>query len=229
MFKLDVNKEDIARYLGYKGKVLDEEIEKAVDLAVVQLREIATPKVIYRLFALKKKEEQIEVEGTTLVLEGQSIRRLLKACDQCFLLAVTLGQAVDERIRCGQVQRENLSQSVILDVCASSMVEEICNQVNEKLEKEWLAKGSYLTDRFSPGYGDLPLEVQQPFCQVLDTPRQIGLQVMRSGLMVPSKSITAIIGIANERQEKVFRGCKNCVKKKDCTYGCSNKQMTREG
>ena len=50
--------------------------------------------------------------------------------------------------------------------------------------------------RDSPGYGDFPLEAQREILVILDTPRKIGVSLTDSLLMVPSKSVSAVIGVA---------------------------------
>ena len=52
----------------------------------------------------------------------------------------------------------------------------------------------FFKPRFSPGYGDLSLEVQKEIFSLLDCPRKIGVSLGDSLLMTPSKSVTAIIG-----------------------------------
>jgi cobalamin-dependent methionine synthase I len=52
-----------------------------------------------------------------------------------------------------------------------------------------------LRPRFSPGYGDLPLELQTNLFKVLDCQHFIGLTLNDSMLMSPSKSVTAIVGL----------------------------------
>ncbi len=220
MFKLEINKKDVARYLGYKEASLDKETENDIDIAHEKLKKIVVPKTIYRVFNIQKQNNGIYLEGTNMILEGNSISNLLKQCDSCILLAVTLGQGVDLEIRRAEVRAHQLNHSLILDMCASSMVEELCNEINEELKDIWLKKGKYLTDRFSPGYGDLVIDIQKQFCQVLDTTKQIGLHVIDSGLMVPRKSITAIIGVADKQQPIRQAGCENCNLNGTCTYRC---------
>ena len=55
--------------------------------------------------------------------------------------------------------------------------------------------------RYSPGYGDLPLELQREIIRVLDCGRTIGITLTESLLMQPSKSVTAVIGM--KEREKV--------------------------
>ena len=68
------------------------------------------------------------------------------------------------------------------------------------IEGKWAIVSDYipgktLAARFSPGYGDLPLEFQREIFRALDVPRRIGVSLGSSCLMSPSKSVTAIVGI----------------------------------
>lgn len=222
MYELRINVEDVSKYLGFVNKEVDEETLSDIERLTKVLQEHALPKVEYRVFKIEKNipledgTTGIKVMGTNLMFRGKAIRDLLLDCEECILLAVTLGQQVDTLIR--KTQMLSLNDGVIMDFCASSMTEEFCNQVDDGLKEEWKAKGLFFTDRFSPGYGDLPLDIQGTFCNVLDASRRMGLNVSSSGLMVPRKSITAIIGIAPTMQKMKIKGCKYCDFRKDCEY-----------
>lgn len=216
MYELDISYEEVGRYLGIKEGQLEEETRLEIEDAVIHLKSYVDYKVEYKVFEILREKEYIGLKGTNLKLEGQAIRKLLEDSEQCILLAVTLGQRVDTLLRTLQVT--NLSQAVIMDFCASSMVEHLCNQANDELKELWLGKKLYLTDRFSPGYGDLPLDVQKPLCEVLDTSRKMGLHVTGSGIMIPRKSITGMIGISKNKQKMKIKGCKYCDFYKECTY-----------
>ena len=64
-----------------------------------------------------------------------------------------------------------------------------------------------MTPRFSPGYGDLPIELQRDFLTLLDASRKIGLTATESSMLVPSKSITALIGIRSDQKEITYHPC----------------------
>lgn len=74
----------------------------------------------------------------------------------------------------------------------------------------------FLTDRFSPGYGDLPLKHQPDVLRLLEAQKRLGINLTSSGLMIPRKSVTAIMGISRERQKKRFKGCEVCSRFMDC-------------
>lgn len=216
MFELKINFDEVVRYLGMKADNVDDTTAQDISKVVKLLIDQADYKVEYKIFSIEKKTDGAAVIGTNLVLTGKAIASLLKDCDKCILLAVTLGQNVDALLRKLQITR--LSQAVIADFCASSMVEDLCNQFNDELKASYNDQGLFLTDRFSAGYGDLPLTIQKDFCEVLSTQKTMGLAVTSSGLMIPRKSITAIIGIAKTPQKMKISGCKYCDFYKDCEY-----------
>ena len=117
-------------------------------------------------------------------------------------------------LRAGQAR--SMARAAMLDACGSAWVEAGCDEA----EKEIAARfpGLHLTDRFSPGYGDLPLAMQKDICAVLDAPRRLGVQVTDSFLMNPSKSVTAVVGLSDRAQPARVRGCGCCILRENCQY-----------
>ncbi len=209
---LRLNLAQVARYLGYGGKPLDGELLAEIDSVEAQLRAVATPRVIHRAFSL----EGTSLQGTTLRLEGDDIAQLLQTSHGCLLFALTLGRGVDQLLQTLQIQ--NLSRAVVLDACASSMIECLCQDIDKAFRQHYQAEGAFLTMRFSPGYGDLPLHTQDAFCALLETPKTIGLTAARTHLLNPSKSITAMVGISHTPQAHTRTTCSYCALSGQCHY-----------
>ena len=76
-------------------------------------------------------------------------------------------------------------------------IEALCDEFCRDMERELALLGFCTTKRFSPGYSDLPLEIQRDIFRVLGCEKRIGLMLNESLLMSPSKSVTAIVGIRN--------------------------------
>ena len=76
--------------------------------------------------------------------------------------------------------------------------------------------GRFLTDRFSPGYGDLPLSLQADFLRATDAGRKLGITVNDSFLMTPCKTVTAVIGLSERPQPARVRGCAHCNLRESC-------------
>ena len=106
--------------------------------------------------------------------------------------------------------------AVVLDSMASVAIEQVCRKVDALIAESLPEK--FLTFRYSPGYGDYPIELQKTFLTLLDAPRKIGLSVSESCLLIPAKSVTAIAGISDKPIEKKRRGCAVCSLRETCRY-----------
>ena len=211
----EVRRNEVLLYLGYKGGEVPPEIEAAIARCSAELLKTARPRTIWRLF---DPEEDFHLRGTAFTPGGQDVRKLLRGCRQVILMAATLGAETDRLIARREVT--DMADAVILDCCANSAIEVVCDQLCEDLAAE--SAPLYLTDRFSPGYGDMPLAQQPDFCAVLNTARTIGLTVARSGLMTPLKSVTALIGLSPVPQTMRARGCAFCSRFENCAFRKDN-------
>ena len=70
------------------------------------------------------------------------------------------------------------------------------------------------TARLCPGYGDIPLALNEPLGAALSLPR-IGLYVKAGGALSPQKSMIGLIGIGDVGQPK---SCGSCIRSNDCEY-----------
>ena len=86
-----------------------------------------------------------------------------------------------------------------MSAIGSQQVEGACDRLCDLLAAEYPEK--QLVTRYSPGYGDLPLEIQKDVFRALDCERSIGVTLTESLLMQPSKSVTAVIGMKERDAE----------------------------
>ena len=103
------------------------------------------------------------------------------------------------------------AKALFFQAIGAERIESLCDTFCAELKEN----GLQLRPRFSPGYGDLPLDLQKDLFRVLDCSRKIGLTLNESLLMSPSKSVTAIIGIGGRAEEQ--NKCGTC-QKTDCAY-----------
>ena len=172
----------------------------------------APPRWRWRLFSLAHTPEGPCLPELGLRLPGRTAELLLGECSRAVLLACTLGAAFDARLRA--VQARDMAKAVLLDGCGSAWVEAGCDEAEGELSER--LPGRFLTDRFSPGYGDLPLSLQPTLCGALDTQRTLGLYVTDSLLLNPAKSVTAVLGVADRPQMARVRGCRHCAMNRTC-------------
>ena len=211
-----LNREEILRYLGYKDSGVTERMEQLLNRCEAETLKILQSKYIYRRFPVEKGSDGIRIPGTALVLFGNDIQEHLKNCNEIFLLGATAGVELDKRIRRYMVTEPDVG--VVMDSCGIQAVEQIADLAEKEMEQEVSAEGCHLTWRFSPGDGDLPLETQRELVRVLDTHRKIGVSLTESCLMVPSKSVTAILGISNTKRDVRKNKCNFCNNRERCAF-----------
>ena len=154
----------------------------------------------------------MHLSGSGVTLTGKTAQTMLAQCHQAALLCCTLGGEFEALLR--RTQARDMAQAAILDACGSAYVESGCDAAQEELAQRF--PSLYLTDRFSPGYGDLPLSLQPAICSVLDTQRRLGVQTTQHFLLNPGKSVTAIIGLSDRPQMARVRGCAYCSMQETC-------------
>ncbi|MBO6016943.1 MAG: hypothetical protein J6P42_02795 [Oscillospiraceae bacterium] len=207
----EISRQETLRYLGYPGGPLPDGIPEQLEAAERELFRCAVPRVIWRLF---DRDADGSLTGTGFTPAGADIREFLKDCDRVILMAATLGMEVENLLR--RTQARDMAQALMLDAAASAAVENVCDNLCADLAETFAPR--CLTDRFSPGYGDLPLSQQRDLFRLLDVTRRIGVSLSESGLMVPQKSVTALIGVSDRPQRKRSGGCETCTMSADCAY-----------
>ena len=208
--KLDIM--EALRYLG-AGSSPPEVLRRDMEQIADQLTAAVRPRYAYRVFSTVHEERGVLLREAGILLTGRSAARMLAQCDQAVSLICTLGAGFETMLRAEQAR--DMARAVMLDACGSAWVESGCNAAEEELAARF--PGRYLTDRFSPGYGDLPLSLQPGLCAVLDAERRVGIHVTSSFLMNPGKSVTAVIGLSDRPQQARIRGCAYCSMRETCT------------
>lgn len=209
--KLDIA--EPLRWLGVRGEPDGALLAEVTGLADRLTRTI-TPRWVWRMFHVKRTFDREELEGAGLALTGETARKMLADCDRAVLLACTLGAGFVAMLRAEQAR--SMARAALLDACGSAWAEAGCDGAEREIAARF--PGLFLTDRFSPGYGDLPLELQRSICAALDAGRRLGVQVTDSLMMNPAKSVTAVIGLSDRPQPARIRGCGFCKLRESCQY-----------
>lgn len=192
--KIDI--QEVLRYLGYNNQIIDNSTAENIEECLLEIQQLTEGEYTYKFFELQKAEEKIALLQTNLAFHSADIQAHLAKSTKCILLAATLGLAVEQRIYF--YSRLNLTKAVILDACASAFIEALCDEVEKEIQVLTQKEGYYLTTRYSPGYGDFSLEVQPQIISVLDAYHKIGLSATENYLLLPRKSVTALIGLQKE-------------------------------
>lgn len=163
-------------------------VEKEAEQAQRLVDDLIRPAAAAVVFDIKRDGEKLFVADTEL--EGKNIKKLLAPCNKCVVMAITVGFELDMKI--AALGSASPALSLLADAAASSAVEDACDACCESIESEL---GVKLTPRFSPGYGDLPMNIQPALLTLTNARRDLGLTVGSGCMLSPIKSVTAIAGI----------------------------------
>ena len=211
---------EVFRYAGIPVKEissLDDETKKLAEAAVEKIRSVMNPRACYVRFDVKIKNNNSLFDATSqpagisndnitsntrpvitfskYKIESKDLAANLKDCNSIYLFAATLGSAVDKEIQ--KASRINPALAVMLQAAGAMFIESYCDTLQNELLEEEKKDCNEFVPRYSPGYGDVPLENQKIFFEVLQCEKNLGLTLTSSLLMMPEKSVTAFIGIKN--------------------------------
>lgn len=210
----DIDRREVLRYLGYRGKEGDPQTQALVEACLKELGAVCQPRHLTRVFPLVRGEEGALDLGAFRTV-SRNLSHNLKDCEQVILFAATLGTGADHLIR--KYERLQMSRAVVMQAASAAMIEEYCDQVCTRIRQEQEEAGWYTRPRFSPGYGDFPLSCQSSLLGALEAGKRIGIKLTDSLLMMPSKSVSAVMGLSRKPHRCDVKGCEACAKT-DCAY-----------
>lgn len=199
-----LNRNEAVRYLGGAGIRLNYRMDVLMDECEKAVLEKASPKYLY----VEKDLPCPQIMG------GKDIESHLNGCEKAIVMCATVGSEVDKLIRISQIS--DMARAVVMDSLASVAVEQVCNAFDKIIAEKY--RDYNMTFRFSPGYGDYPIELQKIILQMLDAPKKIGLCTNDNFLLTPTKSVTAVLGLSKNPIERKKRGCAICNMRETCKF-----------
>lgn len=210
-----INQNETIRYLGYGNHTPDENIMAIMDECEKMLTERINPAYVYKIFDLEYTPEgNIRPAGTSITFFGNDIREHLKESSKILMMCATLTQETDRMIRLAGITDK--AKSLVLDAMSCAAIEQVCDRVCSEIHAAY--PQYYQTKRFSPGYGDFPLETQEEFLRVLDASKRIGVTLTQGNLMIPMKTVTAVAGLSENELPEKKTGCCCCSRNKTCKF-----------
>lgn len=192
-------REQALAFLGHTDQEVGDTLARRIDEACSMVTGDARPSFAVRTLAPAE---------AGFLLEGADIARHLEGAIEVSLFVVTLGLGIDRRLRL-LGSTDPLGQ-VVYDATASAAVERLADGVEAWLRARMRGRGLHPSWRFSPGYGDLPLAVQPRLLAAVDAWRLCGVHLTDSYLMVPTKSVSAIVGAHERPQPGIADSCAIC-------------------
>lgn len=218
---LTLSADDVLRAQGGDPASIRARRPQFVEIAEQALAEgvpLLQPAVLYQRLAVKSLiHERILLDGGG-VLSGPLVGRHLAASSQVAVVACTVGPELEKRAAAAMAS--GWAHGLALDGVGSAAAEALAEAACHTLEEQAAQEGLKTTTPINPGLVGWPVpEGQQQIFGLLDT-LAIGLTLLPTGLMLPQKSVSLVIGLgANVVSEGV--PCDYCGMRERCRYRSS--------
>jgi cobalamin-dependent methionine synthase I len=187
---------EVVRRMGYPDTRHEgiAQIQGLLDQEMVRAKQLFHPKGMYRMLSVEKRNtDSIYFKEVEFSIHSQKVCRMLRGSDPVVLLMVTIGSDLEKEVE-SLFSEGEATRGFILDAIGSETADAVADKLHWEVLSGLAKKNGYtVTPRFSPGYGDWPLQVQHKLIQVCGGER-IGISVTPSSLMIPRKSVSAVLG-----------------------------------
>lgn len=220
-----LDRKEVLRYLGYRGQEVTPELDARLDAAIASCLAIGRARASIAVYDVAGREElpdgtpQVTLADTALTLVGTSMQRHMRGARKVGVLAVTIGMGVERELK--RLSLTDRLGQVLFDAAATTMVERAADAAEATLVGMAAREGLYTNFRFSPGYGDMPMQTQHVLLDALDA-RRLGITLSPTLLMTPTKSVTAVVGMFDAPQPSTHASCADC----SCRAFCNLRAAT---
>ena len=187
----EICRREILRYAGCRASDSNQETEALLEQCLAEVRSALTYSVCWLELPCTVRGE--ECDFGEFSVHSASLAANLAPCRAVILFAATVGIALDRLIL--RHSRLSPAKALLFQAIGAERIEALCDAFCAELAEQ---QNGTLRPRFSPGYGDLPLELQREVFRLLDCPKHIGLSLSDRLLMSPTKSVTAFVGIVDQ-------------------------------
>ncbi len=190
-----VNKREILRYMSCEKATA--ETEKLLDKCISESETAFSFRVVYTELVIEREKNMILLGG--MKIHSRDLAKNLTDCNKALVFAATVGLGIDRLIL--KYSHTSPAFALCLQAIGAERIESLCELFCLEMKDKYSEQNMLLRPRFSPGYGDLPLELQRDIFSLLECEKRLGITLNDSLLISPTKSVTAIIGIKEKQYE----------------------------
>lgn len=175
------DRKEILRYAGVRTGALEasSELSQVLELLESCLAELEgrlACRVCFREFPIRDLGDCLDL-GFAQV-SSRALQKNLKDCDGILLFGATIGLELDRLI--AKYGRIAPAKAFLFQAIGAERIESLCDTFCQEIKMQKELLGQFVVPRFSPGYGDLPLELQREIFRALECPKHIGLTLNAS-------------------------------------------------
>jgi hypothetical protein len=191
----------VIRRMGYPDSEHEgfDQIKTLMDEVLIRAKTLFSPKAVYRMLRVGERASNALVfKDTDFIIRSGKVCHMLRNSDPVILFMATIGPGLEKVVDTLFAGGEP-TKGFILDAIGSETADAVADKLHWEIFSI-LARdaGFRVTPRFSPGYGDWPVTVQEEFLKVCGG-GEIGISTTSSSLMIPRKSVSAVLGWVKDK------------------------------
>lgn len=160
--------------------------------AAAEARILSSPRAIWQVYPYEAEGATINAHSP-LILHGESVKNHLSLAIYAVLLTVTIGSLLENEVA-KYFSKGEYTKGFLIDAAGTTAVEAAADQAARIIIEDGTKLGCLATTRFSPGYGDFDVLIQSSILDLANA-QEIEVSATASGMLIPRKSITALIGL----------------------------------
>ncbi len=220
-FSLSLEVVDILRGQGIDpGRARPALFATAQDV-LAEAQPLLAPAALYTVLPVRDLQHQRVALDNGAVFEGPLVVRALAGATETALAVCTVGPALEERMD-ALFAAGDAVRAMALDGAGTAALGEVSGMVVARLRAEASAHGLGSGMRASPGQEGWPIEQQRVFFGLIPA-QEIGVQLTKSCLMLPRKTVSFVVGLGPEMRPDAVT-CDFCSKRERCPWRMTNEQ-----
>jgi hypothetical protein len=192
---------EVLKRMGYPSASFEpaEPVKSVLREALDEARSLMRPAASIRVLRIASNDgTAVLFDGEEFFIASRQVAKLLTRSEAAVFFCATVGGALDDSVA-RRMRDGDMLAAAILDAIGSETADAAADTLHWKILRQLAGDGGRsVTARFSPGYGDWPLTVQKEMVR-MSGGALIGITVTPSSLMIPRKSVSAVLGLNSGR------------------------------
>jgi hypothetical protein len=186
-------------------------------LAGVRKAHLLQPSIAYEIYTIAEiNQRQLPLEDDPEV-HNSLLSSVLQQAKELAVAVCTIGPRLEGQASDYFNQGEPL-RGTLLDGVGSAAVDSLTEEVCKLVAEKAATRGYEVSSPINPGMPGLPITAQRQLLKLVPA-REIGVNLTSSGIMVPRKSVSMVMGIG-PKMTKWTRAevCARCHLNRACSY-----------
>jgi hypothetical protein len=217
---LSLKTKEVLRRVGFRGHSKIRPDVKSLILELIASAKNAyllEPAMAYEIYPITKMGRRQLSFKNNGVLHGPLLPSLLGEAKELAVVVCTIGPKLEEQVT-NYFNRGQPLRGVLLDGIGSAAVDSLTEEACKFMTAEASSRNHQASSPISPGMPGLSIAEQWQLLKMVPA-REVGVSLTSSGIMVPRKSASMVIGIGPHMKTWTrTEVCAHCNLRETCPY-----------